>query len=243
MVLSSAARGFRGSTIPLEELPAPDEVGLDLPGAHRVHLVEPAVGDLPAPLQLTPGRVVGLVGSAGSGMTRLGLAMLAAHPATGPAVYLDARGWLCPAAAWEAGMDPDSLVIVRCDDPVAWGRVAATLVEGVGAICAEVPAGVKDPQLRALAALVRRRAIPMVLRPLRGDLPPGLAHLRLMARSVEWDGADAGHGRLGRRRLVVEASGKAVQGRTLLVELEDHGTDAVHLVPRLAAAPAGRAAG
>jgi hypothetical protein len=42
---------------------------------------------------------------------------------------------------------------------------------------------------------------------------------------------------------VVEASGKAVQGRTLLVELEDHGTDAVHLVPRLAAAPAGRAAG
>jgi hypothetical protein len=43
--------------------------------------------------------------------------------------------------------------------------------------------------------------------------------------------------------LMIEASGKAVQGHTVLIELEDHGTDAVRLVSGLAAASSRRAAG
>ncbi len=176
-------------------------------------------------------------------MTRLGLNLLASYPASGPIVYLDARGWMSPLAAWESGVEPDTLVVVRCDDPVSWGRVAATLVEGVAAVYAEIPRGVKDAQLRTLAALARRRSIPLLFRPVRSLLPPGLAHLRLTARSVEWAGTDAGHGRLTQRKLVIEASGKAMRGHTALIELEDHGTDAVRLVSGLAAPAARRAAG
>lgn len=214
----------------------------DLPGAHRVRLVAESSG-LPAPLQLVPGRVVGLTGGAGSGLTRLGLRMLAEHSGSGPVVYMDARGWACPTAAWEVGLDPTALVVVRSADPVSWARAAATLVEGVGAIYAEVPHGVKDPQLRTLAALVRRRGLPLVLRPLHGALPAGLVHLHLAAQAVEWFGAESGHGRLQHRRVVLEASGKAMQGRSVRLELEDHGTDVVRLVSGLAAAPSGLAAG
>jgi hypothetical protein len=169
--------------------------------------------------------------------------MLASRAVAGPVVYLDARGWLCPPAAWEAGIAPDRLVVVRCSDPVRWARVAATLLEGIPGLYAEVPRGVKDSQLRKLAALARRRRVPVVLRPVRGGLPSGIAHLRLEAREVRWDGPDAGHGRLRQRRLVFEASGKAVRGMVQTIEVEDHGEDAVRLVPRLAVASAGRAAG
>ena len=194
-------------------------------------------------LTLEPGRVTGLIGHPGFGLTRIGLTMLARRSAPGPVVYLDARGWLCPPAAWEVGIAPERLVVVRCSDPVRWARVAATLLEGIPGLYAEVPRGVKDAQLRKLAALARTRQVPVVLRPVRGELPPGIAHLRLEAREVQWGGPDGGHGRLQRRRLVFEASGKAMRGRSETIEVEDHGADAVRLVPRLAVAPAGRAAG
>ena len=169
--------------------------------------------------------------------------MLARRAVAGPVVYLDARGWLCPPAAWEAGIAPERLIVVRCSDPVHWPRVAATLLEGIPGLYAEVPRGVKDAQLRKLAALARRRRVPVVLRPVRGELPSGITHLRLEAREVRWDGPDAGHGRLRQRRLIFEASGKAMRGMTQTIEVEDHGADAVRLVSRLAATTARRAAG
>ncbi len=169
--------------------------------------------------------------------------MLAVPGLAGTIAYLDVRGWLCPPAAWEAGIPSDRLVVVRCDDPARWGRVAATLLDGMQALYAEVPHGMKDAQLRKLGALARSRRAALILRPLRGALPSGLAHLRLTAREVAWAGADAGHGRLVSRRIVLEASGKAMRGMSRIVEVEDHGADALHLVPGLAVAPSGRAVG
>ena len=169
-----------------------------------------------------PGRVTGLIGHPGFGMTRIGLTMLARRAVAGPVVYLDARGWLCPPAAWEAGIAPERLIVVRCSDPVHWARVAATLIEGIPGLYAEVPRGVKDAQLRKLAAMARSRRVPVVLRPVRGELPSGIAHLRLEAREVRWDGPDAGHGRLRQRRIIFEASGKAMRGMARTIELEDH---------------------
>lgn len=195
-------------------------------------------GDVVALLSLEPGRVTGLVGSPGLGLTKLGLALLASR--TGLVACLDVRGWLSPVAAWESGIDPDRLVIARCGDPVRWGRAAATLLEGVDALYAEVPRGVKDPQIRKLVALARARDAPVVLRPVRGDLPPGLVHLRLEAREVIWEGTDSGHGRLGRRRIALEASGKAVRGMTRRIEVEDDGTNALRLVSGLATQEIGR---
>lgn len=203
----------------------------------------PQFVETPDLLVLGPGQVAGLVGPPGLGLTRLGLRMLADHACAGLVACLDVRGWLSPRAAWELGISPERLVVVRCEDPVRWGRVAATLLDGVAALYAEVPRGVKDARLRTLGALARSRRTPLLLRPVRGDLPGGVTQLRLDAQRVEWEGTDAGHGRLRERRLVITVSGKATRGMTMRVEVRDDGTNAVRLVSRLASAPVGDAAG
>ena len=194
-------------------------------------------------LTLVPGRVVGLIGSPGLGLTRLGLAMLAGRARHGPVAYVDVRGWLCPSAAWEVGIDPERLIVVRCADPVVWGRVVAVLLDGLAGVFAEVPGRVKDAHLRTLAAATRSRSSSLVLRPVQGGLPGGVTHLQLEGRRVRWEGTDRGHGRLGRRLLVMEASGKAMRGMERIIEVEDHGTDAVRLVPGVGAAPVDLATG
>jgi hypothetical protein len=173
----------------------------------------------------------------------LGLSLVAGAAPTGTVACVDVRGWLCPAAAWEVGIPRDRLVVVRCDDPDTWSRVVAVLLEGMGAVYAEVPRRVRDASLRTLAGTVRRRGTPLVLNALSGQLPGGVAQLTMEGRRVVWEGTGAGHGRLGRRRLVLEASGKTMGGMTRIIEVEDDGADALCLVPGLGAAPARHAAG
>jgi hypothetical protein len=198
---------------------------------------------LPALLTADPGRVVGLVGGLGSGLTRLGLVLLADPARRGMVAAVDVRGWLCPAAAWEVGIPEDRLVVIRCADRSLWPKVTAALLDGITAVYAEVPVGVPDAILRRLGALARARAAALLLRPVRGSLPAGLAHLSLAAGSVHWEGADAGHGRLTRRRLTLHASGRGALGIDRTFEVDDDGTDSVRVVSGLGAAPAGRAAG
>ncbi|MBM3694531.1 MAG: hypothetical protein FJW79_01140 [Actinobacteria bacterium] len=188
-----------------------------------------------------PGRVLGLVGPPGSGLTRLGLALLAGPARRGPVAVVDVRGWLCPPAAWEAGVAPERLVVVRCPERSLWGRVTAALLEGLPAVYAEVPAGADEALLRRLGALARARRSALLLRPLRGALPSGLAHLNLMGEAVRWEGAGSGHGRITGRRLTLRAAGRGVGGSEQVLEVLDDGSDALRVVPRLAAAPAGRA--
>ena len=197
----------------------------------------------PVAVTADPGRVVGLVGSSGYGLTRLGLTMLAPHARTGAVAVVDVRGWLCPLAAWEAGVDAERLVVVRCSDRARWGQVTAALLGGIAATYAEVPPGTDDRVLWRLAAIARSRSAALVLRTIRGGLPGGIAHLRIEGDGITWEGTKQGHGRLGRRRLIVRVTGKAVGGIERIIEVEDDGTDTVHVVPRLASAPAGRAVG
>ena len=194
-------------------------------------------------LSLAPGRVVGLVGHPGFGLTRVGLALMAAQAGRSPVAYVDVRGWLCPLAAWESGLEPEQLIVVRCSSPVQWGRAVAALLEGVGWIYAEVPHGVKEAQLRKLAGLVRARRASLLLRPISGELPGGVAFMRISAGEVRWEGTEQGHGALSSRRLVVEASGKATRGMTRRLEVEDDGENALRVVSGLAVAASGRAAG
>ena len=190
-----------------------------------------------------PGRVLGLIGPPGLGLTRLGLSLLAGPAREGMVAVVDVRGWLCPPAAWASGISPERLVVVRCAERDPWGQVTAALLEGLAAVYAEVPAGAADTVLRRLGALTRAWRAALILRPLRGGLPGGLAHLRLTGEEVHWEGAGAGHGRITRRRLQIRAAGKGVGGMERIMELEDDGADAVRLVPGVAAAEAGRAAG
>ena len=194
-------------------------------------------------LQLRPGQVTELLGIPGTGLTRFGLRLLAAPSQVAPVVALDTKGWISPVAAWEAGVVPDNLVIVRCDQPGIWPKVAAALLEGVRALYAEVPATAKEQDLRRLAALARARKVAVAMRPMGRGLPSGVAHLRLRALGVTWEGTDQGHGRLGRRRLMLEASGKGASGMTRRFEVEDEGSDVVRVVSDVVVGEARRAAG
>ena len=160
-----------------------------------------------APDWLTPGRLVGLEGHTGSGLTRLALSLLAEPARRGWVVCIDARGWLCPAAAWEVGVPAERLVVVHCSDRKLWPQVTAALMEGMDSVYAEIPAGVPDQMLRRLAALTRSRRAAVLPRPLRGRLPAGLPHTRPGAQEVAREGDDPGHWRLSHRLPVLEASG------------------------------------
>ncbi len=194
-------------------------------------------------LTLQPGRITELTGFTGLGMTRLGLRFLAAPSRRSPVVTLDVKGWLSPLAAWEVGVDPERLVVIRCPDPKMWTQLAAVLMEGVRAMYAEVPVTVRDHDLRRLAALARARQVGVVFRHLGDGLPSGVAHLRLRALEVQWEGMEEGHGRLRRRHLVLEASGKAMAGMTRRIEMVDDGADLVCVVSELGAGEGGRATG
>ena len=192
-------------------------------------------------LTLQPGRPVELTGPPGFGLTRIGYRMLAEPSRSAPVAILDVRGWASPLAAWEIGVDAP--VFVRCPDPRLWPRVAAALIEGVPAMYAEVPRGIREQDLRRLAALIRARQSRVVFRPLVGELPGGVGYLRMRSTEVRWEGAERGHGRLRRRQVVLEASGKGVSGMTRFIEVDDDGTHDLRVVSDLAARPAGRAIG
>ncbi len=187
-------------------------------------------------LVLMPGRVVGLVGPPGFGLTRLGLSMVGEYAAAGPVVCVDVRGWLSPTAAWEAGVPADRLVLVRAKDPVQWAKVVAVVLEGVGSVYAEVPSDVPEAHIRRLAAISRRSKTPLVLRPVRGRLPPGTVQLTVTPETLQWEGVAQGYGRLTQRRLLLSASGKVMRGMTTMIEVEDDGTNTLHMVPGLATA-------
>ena len=194
-------------------------------------------------LRLQPGQVTELTGMPGTGLTRLGLKLLAEHSRSAPVVAVDIRGWISPEAAWETGVVPDRLIIVRCDDPVLWPKVVAALLEGVRAMYAEVPDPVRERDLRRLAALARARRAAVAMRSTKNGLPSGISHLRLRGMGVTWEGADRGHGKLVRRRLVLEASGKGVAGMRRRFEVEDEGKDSMRVVSNVVVDQAGRTAG
>jgi hypothetical protein len=192
-------------------------------------------------LELEAGKVIGLVGTPGFGLTRLGLGLLRDQP--GWVACVDVRGWLSPVALWEVGVSADRVVVVRCSDPRRWPQVTAALVEGMQAVYAEIPPGVATPMLRRLGALARARSTPVVLRPVEGDIPAGITHLRLEAQEIVWEGVEQGRGRLRDRRFTLVATGKGVGGIRHILEVEDDGTDTVRVVSRLAAAMPERIAG
>ncbi len=194
-------------------------------------------------LAAQPGRVVAVEGPTGLGATRIGIRLLAPLAQQMSIAIVDVRGWICPLAVWEMGIPPDRLVTVRCDDPIRWPQALAALLEGINGIYAEIPAGVSDQTLRRLAALARARDVALVLRPLRGSVTNGIPYLRVRPTAVHWQGAERGHGRLNSRVVAVEVSGKGVSGMQRTIELEDDGTDIVHLVSGMAPAEARRAVG
>jgi len=207
-----------------------DTVEREAGGIHPIDLLRPAAG-----------ATVALDAPPGFGLTRLALVMMA-ELTEGPVVAVDARGWLAPPAGWEVGIDPDRLVVVRCAEPLRWSRAVAALLDGFDVVHAEIPDRIGATTIRRLAARARARRTTLLLRPLAGTVPAGVAQLRLEGVRVRWEGVDGGHGRLRRRLLTVRASGKAMGGIPRMLEIEDEGTNTLRVLPGLGAAATGRAA-
>jgi hypothetical protein len=165
---------------------------------------------------LQRGSVVRIDGPAGSGATSLLLTFLAAATAAGEwAAVVDGDGVFGGLAAAEAGVALDRLAVVRGVPAALYGRVVATLLDGVTVVGATIPRGLRLADARRLEARARERAAVLVA---VGSWP-GEAALRLRAEHSSWSGLGCGEGLLGRRVLRVAVSGRGAAGRERIADV------------------------
>jgi len=164
---------------------------------------------------LQRGSVVRVEGALGSGATSLLLALLAAATAAGEwAAVVDGEGVLGGLAAAEAGVALDRLAVVRAVPAALYGRVVATLLDGVTVVGAAIPKGFRPADARRLEARARERATVLVA----AGSWPGEAALRLRAEHCSWSGLGRGEGLVGQRVLRVAVSGRGAAGRERVAE-------------------------
>lgn len=165
---------------------------------------------------LQRGSVVRVEGAPGSGATSLVLSLLAAATAAGEwAAMVDADGVLGGLAAAEAGVALERLAVVRAVPPALYGRVVATLLDGMTVVGATVPRGLRLSDARKLEARARERAAVLVA----AGPWPGEASLRLRAEHSSWTGLGRGEGLLGERILRVAVSGRGAAGRERVADV------------------------
>ncbi|HET9771000.1 MAG TPA: hypothetical protein VFS16_08945 [Acidimicrobiia bacterium] len=165
---------------------------------------------------LQRGSVVRVEGTPGSGSTSLLLALLAAATAAGEwAAVVDADGVLGGLAAAEAGVALERLAVVRAVPPALFGRVVATLLDGMTVVGAVAPRGLRLPDARRLEARARERAAVLVA----AGPWPGEAVVRLRAEHSSWTGLARGEGLLGERVLRVAVSGRGAAGRERVADV------------------------
>jgi hypothetical protein len=165
---------------------------------------------------LQRGSVVRVEGAPGSGATSLLLSLLAAATAAGEwAAVVDGEEVLGGLAAAEAGVALERLVVVRSVPAALYGRVVATLLDGVTVVGATVPRGFRLSDARRLEARARERAAVLVA----AGPWPGEAALRLRAEHSSWSGLGHGEGVLGERLLRVAVSGRGAAGRERVADL------------------------
>jgi hypothetical protein len=111
------------------------------------------------------------------------------------------------AAAADAGLDPDRLLLIP-DPGAGWPQVVASLLDGCELVLLRPP-GQPSAQMRTrLAATLRRRGGVLVVAGGWDD-----AQARLLVVRQEWAGIGAGHGRLRARRVQVTVDGRGAAAR------------------------------
>jgi hypothetical protein len=186
-----------------------------LAGERRLAVPGP-LGDVLPGGGLQRGSVVRIEGSPGSGSTSLLLSLLAAATAAGEwAAVVDGEGVLGGLAAAEAGVALERLAVVRGVPAALYGRVVATLLDGVTVVGATIPRGFRPADARRLEARARERAAVLVA----AGPWPGEATLRLRAEHSSWSGLGQGEGLLGDRVLRVAVSGRGAAGRERTADL------------------------
>lgn len=149
-----------------------------------------------------------------TGASSLLLALLAGASQTGSWCAVVGAPGLGAAAAQEAGVDLDRLVLVPSPGP-GWARAAAALLDGFDLVAVHPPAPAASADQRALAGRARHHGAVL----LSLGAWPG-ADLRLSVTASAWEGLGDGHGRLRARRVAVSAGGRgSAGGRPRSVEL------------------------
>ena len=205
------SRGLRrGSTVAVGSGPA-------TPGSASSELT--ASGSASSGLA-APGSASSGLAASGSGGTSLLLALLSAASQSGSwcaVVGVPALGAL---AAAESGIALDRLALVPNPGP-DWPTVVAALIDGMDVVVVAVPGPVAGSITGRLVARARQRGSVLVsLGPWAG------ADVTLQVVHGEWEGLDAGHGRLRRRRVTITARGRGAAARPREVTLWMPGTTA-----------------
>jgi len=188
---------------------------------HGVMPLPPALAEA-LPTGLSRGATVCVGGS-----VSLLLAMLGEGSAAGMWCAMVGAPRISAEAAAEYGIDLARVVVVPRPGP-QWATVVGALLDAVDVVVLWPPARLVPGEVRRLMARSRARGAVLVV--YQGDSPvkinewPG-AELRLFARQPEWSGAVAGYGRLMRRSLVIEVTGRgqAAQSRSLTLWLPSDG--------------------
>ena len=148
-----------------------------------------------------------------SGSISLLLALLGASSASGAWCALVGLPMISAEAAREYGIDLTRLAVVSTTGS-NWPTAVGALLDAVDVVVACPPARLIPGDVQRLAARARTRDA--VLMPYLTGQPtpswPG-ADLRLMARDIQWAGIGAGHGRLARRRITVDVTGRGQAAR------------------------------
>ncbi len=187
---------------PASTLPASVLKGrIDVPSGRLPFPVAESLAPL-LPGGLRPGSVVAVQGS-----TALLLALLVAAIAQGAWAAVIGVGDLGVLAAAEAGVVVQRLALVPRPGPNP-APVAAALLDGVALVALAGTDRISPGVRRSLAARAWQRG--SVLLPL-GRWPG--ADIELDCRAEAWYGAEAGHGRLRSREVVVRAVGRGAAAR------------------------------
>jgi hypothetical protein len=137
----------------------------------------------------------------------LSLAVVAGASAAGAWCAVAGLPHLGVAAAAEAGLDPDRMLLVADPGP-GWPQVVASLLDGCELVLLRPPDRPSASLRRRIEATVRRAGGVLVV---AGDWDG--AQIRLLVTRQEWTGIGPGHGRLRGRRAQVEAGGRGAAAR------------------------------
>ncbi|MEM9711328.1 MAG: hypothetical protein AAGA17_03835 [Actinomycetota bacterium] len=120
-------------------------------------------------------------------------------------------------AAAELGVDLARCLVVRLDDARHWSEATAALLGAVDLIVTRPPSGVRQREVRRLAARARERGTVLIRLP-GGDEVMAVDR-RLRTTSPTWVGLSPGRGRLVARRLRVDRGDRSGGGATRSVEV------------------------
>ncbi len=156
-----------------------------------------------------------VVGVGGMGATALALALAAGPSAAGSWMAVVGHPELGLAAAGEAGIALERLLVVS-PDRSAWSAAVAALIGAVDVVLVSPDHPVRDGDARRLTSRLRERGSVLIHEGSRWGLG---ADVQLDIARSEWLGLGVGHGVLRERRITVEGGGRGAAARPRSTDL------------------------